>query len=76
MATVIALVSVLGTACSSGRDDPGRVADAEEADAEEAASLTLVALGDSWQEGAHFGYCRTFAGLYADGLESVGSPRA
>ena len=65
-ARVIVLVLVLGTACSSGPDDPTRVADAEEA-----ASLTLVALGDSWPEGAHCGYCRTFAGLYADGLESA-----
>ena len=31
--------------------------------------LTYVALGDSWVEGAHCGGCRTFAGLYADGLE-------
>ena len=31
--------------------------------------LTYVALGDSWVEGAHCGGCRTFAGLYADGLQ-------
>ena len=37
--------------------------------------LTLVALGDSWVEGAHCGGCRTFAGLYADGLEAqTGEP--
>jgi hypothetical protein len=28
--------------------------------------LTLVALADSWAEGAHCGYCETFAGRYAD----------
>jgi hypothetical protein len=33
--------------------------------------LTYVALGDSWVEGAHCGGCRTFAGLYADGLEML-----
>jgi hypothetical protein len=33
--------------------------------------LTVVALGDSWVEGAHCGGCRTFAGLYADGLEGL-----
>ena len=32
--------------------------------------MTLVGLGDSWPEGAHCGFCRTFAGLYVDGLES------
>jgi hypothetical protein len=32
--------------------------------------LSYLALGDSWPEGAHCGYCRTFAGLYADGLAS------
>lgn len=30
--------------------------------------LFYLALGDSWPEGAHCGGCRTFAGLYADGL--------
>jgi hypothetical protein len=34
----------------------------------EARTLTYLALGDSWPEGAHCGYCRTFAGLHADGL--------
>jgi hypothetical protein len=33
--------------------------------------LTFVALGDSWPEGAHCGYCETFAGRYADGLETL-----
>jgi hypothetical protein len=33
--------------------------------------LTFVALGDSWPEGAHCGYCETFAGRYADGLEEL-----
>lgn len=33
-----------------------------------ARTLTYLALGDSWPEGAHCGYCRTFAGLHADGL--------
>jgi hypothetical protein len=33
--------------------------------------LTFVALGDSWPEGAHCGYCATFAGRYADGLETL-----
>jgi hypothetical protein len=32
--------------------------------------LTVVALGDSWREGARCGGCRTYAGLYADGLEA------
>jgi hypothetical protein len=31
-------------------------------------ALTYLALGDSWPEGAHCGYCRTFAGLHAAGL--------
>lgn len=33
--------------------------------------LTFVALGDSWPEGAHCGYCKTFAGRYADGLKTL-----
>lgn len=33
-------------------------------------ALTYLALGDSWPEGAHCGGCRTFAGLYADGLSA------
>ncbi len=33
--------------------------------------LTFVALGDSWPEGAHCSYCETFAGRYADGLETL-----
>jgi hypothetical protein len=33
--------------------------------------LTFVALGDSWPEGAHCGYCETFAGRYADGLAGL-----
>jgi hypothetical protein len=33
--------------------------------------VTYVALGDSWPNGAHCGFCRTFAGLYADGLEET-----
>ena len=32
--------------------------------------LTYVAFGDSWPEGAHCG-CRTFAGLWADGLPAL-----
>jgi hypothetical protein len=31
--------------------------------------LMYVAFGDSWAGGYHCGGCRTFAGLYADGLE-------
>jgi hypothetical protein len=33
--------------------------------------LTYVALGDSWPEGGHCGGCRTFAALYADGLQKL-----
>jgi hypothetical protein len=33
--------------------------------------LTFIALGDSWPEGAHCGFCETFAGRYADGLPSL-----
>ncbi len=33
--------------------------------------MTFVALGDSWPEGAHCGYCATFAGRYGDGLETL-----
>jgi hypothetical protein len=33
--------------------------------------LTFVALGDSWPEGAHCGYCETFAGRYAAGLKTL-----
>jgi len=33
--------------------------------------LAYLALGDSWPEGAHCGGCRTFAGLYADGLAAL-----
>lgn len=38
---------------------------------EPSASLTFVALGDSWPEGAHCGGCETFSGRYADGLRTL-----
>ena len=43
--------------------------DAGERSPSDGIGLTYVALGDSWVEGAHCGGCRTFAGLYADGLQ-------
>jgi hypothetical protein len=70
-ATIVALVGVvLGTGCTSIQ------ADSPSASGPKAGRpLTVVALGDSWPEGAHCGYCETFAGRYADGLgEMTGRP--
>jgi hypothetical protein len=66
-AAAIALIAVVaGAACSSTQ------ADSPSASGPKATrTLTVVALGDSWPEGAHCGYCETFAGRYADGLNTL-----
>lgn len=62
------LVAALVAACSSSSDrEPSQTASG----GEEAPALTFVALGDSWPEGAHCGFCLTFAGRYASGLEDL-----
>ena len=68
-AIVLALAAVVIGGCGGG-EESSRTATAPAPDA-----LTVVALGDSWPEGAHCGGCRTFAGLYADGLAADGSRR-
>jgi hypothetical protein len=63
----VALVLLAGCSRSTGESassPPVKTSGAPE-------PLTFVALGDSWPEGAHCGYCKTFAGRYADGLETL-----
>jgi HAMP domain-containing protein len=69
VSTVFIAVLMLGAGCSRSSDvsvssPAGKTSVAPE-------PLTFVALGDSWPEGAHCGYCETFAGRYADGLEAL-----
>ncbi|HSC92419.1 MAG TPA: hypothetical protein VLB86_12250 [Gaiellaceae bacterium] len=68
-APVLALAAVVIGGCG-GSEESSRTATPPVPDA-----LTVVALGDSWPEGAHCGGCRTFAGLYADGLAAEGNRR-
>jgi HAMP domain-containing protein len=71
--TLFVAVLMLAAGCSRSSDvsvssPTGKTSGAPE-------PLTFVALGDSWPEGDHCGYCETFAGRYADGLEAlVGGP--
>jgi len=63
----VCLVAFAVGACG-GTDEEGQPSATGTANSSQ--PLTVVALGDSWPEGAHCGGCRTFAGLYADGLEA------
>jgi hypothetical protein len=65
----IAVSLVVLAGCTRSSDDSMTSPAAGTSAAPEA--LTLVALGDSWPEGAHCGYCKTFAGRYADGLRTL-----
>jgi lysophospholipase L1-like esterase len=71
----VLLLSLVLAACSNVSQtttqprSPAEASQASEPSASDGRGLTYVALGDSWVEGAHCGGCRTFAGLYADGLE-------
>jgi hypothetical protein len=71
--TLFVAVLMLAAGCSRSSDvsvssPTGKTSGAPE-------PLTFVALGDSWPEGDHCGYCETFAGRYAEGLEAlVGGP--
>lgn len=68
----IVLVSCSGPSLTGVPTVPDSVAsDAGGPSPSDGLGLTYVALGDSWVEGAHCGGCRTFAGLYADGLEEL-----
>jgi hypothetical protein len=64
----LALVVALAIAGCGGTDEEGQPSAAGTATSSQ--PKTVVALGDSWPEGAHCGGCRTFAALYADGLEA------
>lgn len=66
---VLAAFAFLFVGCSGSSGGPSTTT--PEATSEPPESLTYVALGDSWPEGAHCGYCETFAGRYADGLEKL-----
>ena len=68
-ATLLVAGFVLLAACGQS-GEPSETAPASTSPDQEVPALTLVGLGDSWPEGAHCGFCRTFAGLYVDGLES------
>jgi hypothetical protein len=64
LAVLWVTLSIFAVACSSGGPAGGSSTPSSASDP----SLHYLALGDSWPEGAHCGGCRTFAGLYADGL--------
>ena len=70
LALVLAGCSNAGPSTSSSAAET-EAEDTSEASASSEPGLSYVALGDSWVEGAHCGGCRTFAGLYADGLEEL-----
>lgn len=73
---LLLLALVLG-ACSGASRGTGSAgsetggSEAPEPSGSGGSGLSYIALGDSWVEGAHCGGCRTFAGLYADGLEEL-----
>ena len=75
--SAILLLALVLAACANvgqGTSSPAPATEPEETSepsANGAPGLSYVALGDSWVEGAHCGGCRTFAGLYADGLEEL-----
>lgn len=74
--TVLLLACVLAACSNAGQGTPLSASptgpqDTSEPSAVSGPGLSYVALGDSWVEGAHCGGCRTFAGLYADGLEEL-----
>jgi hypothetical protein len=64
---VALLILVAGCSRSANVLGPSPVGKTSEA----SEPLKFVALGDSWPEGAHCGFCETFAGRYADGLETL-----
>ena len=70
LALVLAACSNGGQGTTASRFETA-TSDASELPDSDEPGLTYVALGDSWVEGAHCGGCRTFAGLYADGLERL-----
>ena len=75
--SAILLLALVLAACSNAGQSTSSSAqttepeDSSEPSASGGPGLSYVALGDSWVEGAHCGGCRTFAGLYADGLEEL-----
>jgi hypothetical protein len=69
-----AIGALLVFAACSGPSEPTKSTSAS-GTSSASESLTFVALGDSWPEGAHCGGCETFAGRYVDGLEDrTGEP--
>ena len=69
-AVVLSAVLIMLAACGQAGDSSATEPTATSSSDQKVPTWTLVALGDSWPEGAHCGYCRTFAGRYADGVES------
>jgi len=69
-AVALSVAAIVLAACGQAGDPSVTAPAAASPSDQKVPTWTLVALGDSWPEGAHCGYCRTFAGLYADGLES------
>jgi hypothetical protein len=67
--SLLAVALVLLAGCSRSTTDSASSPPAKTSAAAE--PLTFVAMGDSWPEGAHCGYCKTFAGRYADGLKTL-----
>jgi hypothetical protein len=61
---------VLVLAACGSSSDPNATRSSEGSSAA-ADQLTVVALGDSWPEGAHCGFCKTFAGRYAESIEAA-----
>lgn len=69
LAAIALVLAGCAAAPSASLSPPSTVAPSAAASSGAGAlTLNYVALGDSWPEGAHCGGCRTFAGLWADGL--------
>jgi hypothetical protein len=67
MLFIVALMVTLIAGCSPADTPSATPATSTQAET----PLRVVALGDSWPEGAHCGFCETFAGRYADGLREL-----
>ncbi len=77
-AAVTAILTAGLGACSSdasrtaGEERPSLESAAHSAtDRDPGARFSYVALGDSWPNGAHCGFCETFVGRYADKLNAT-----
>lgn len=68
---LVVVTLLLASACADGTPESASVSEARPSGSgTQAPSLSYVAFGDSWPEGAHCNGCITFAGLWANDLET------